>query len=127
MKACVLHLNKLAKKSLMGLNMRVLPDFFTQGTLTVVHELLPPHTKLPFVCHKVTGELVFCLSGRFSVTLGQHHHSLSKGNIAWIPPRTWHQFATRKTSAEAISIFSPAINFQNKPDVFFKSFHMKRF
>src|ERR1044071_3671855 len=121
MKPFVLHLNDLATRRFVSLRLKVIPSPFPKSSLTVIHECLPSWRELPPVMHKSTTELIYCLKGRFTVTLGKKRRQLHQGHIVWIPPRTWHQFITQKSSAEALSIFYPALTLGKNPDVVVKN------
>lgn len=117
MKYRVGHISKAKKYGFAGLTIRAIFPEVLQRHYNVLHEHLPKGTVLPHVRHRRTSELVFCLEGSFQVILNKKKFSLRKGSVVWIPPGTWHTFISNKRDATALSIFSPALKLNGKPDV----------
>jgi quercetin dioxygenase-like cupin family protein len=113
----VFHIHSLKKQTFSKLCLTPIPVPIPFGNVSMVHERLPPHAKLPPVLHNVTSEVVYCLSGVTLLTLGKKTHTLKKGHVVVIPPKTWHAFSTKKKGSEALSIFYPALRLSKNPDV----------
>jgi len=113
----VRHIQHLKKKAFAKLLLTPIPLTIPFADVSVVHEHLPPKSELPSVMHNVTSELVYCLSGTLFLTMGKKRYTLKKGSVVTIPPKTWHAFITKKTQSEALSIFYPALSWDDKPDV----------
>lgn len=79
------------------------------GGTSVVHETLPPRSRLPCIYHEKTDELVLVLKGSLHAELDGRRFVLKPGDIAHLPAGTRHMFSTRGRSAEALSIFSPCM------------------
>ena len=116
MKPTVLSLKRLAPRWHEALLYRDMTERFPMGDVTVMHVSLQANKKLPLVCHRKTGELVFCLSGPVTAVLGRARRRLKKGEIVWIPPGVWHTFETGRRPIEALVVFHPRLD-PDAPDV----------
>lgn len=108
------NIKALACKKLGKLKMRVI-ETARSFNITLLHEALPPNGAAPYVIHSKTVELVYVTKGKVLGILNGERINFSEGDYLYIPAGVEHRFETTDTGVEAISIFSPPMNF-NKPD-----------
>jgi len=86
-----------------------LPDGGLLGDISIMHEHLPPRTRLPAVHHKRTTEFVYCVSGAMTAVLGEKRRRVRAGAVLLIPPGVRHTFITGARPCDCLSVFSPAL------------------
>ncbi|MFA6003529.1 MAG: cupin domain-containing protein [Elusimicrobiota bacterium] len=101
------HIGRVARGRFHRLITRHLPGSERLGDIAVIYEHLPPHTALPRVHHRRTGEFIYCTSGAMTAYLGDKRYRIRTGSIVYLPPKVRHRFVTGKQACEAISIFHP--------------------
>jgi glyoxylate utilization-related uncharacterized protein len=79
--------------------------------ISLVHEVMPKHSQVPYVSHDKTDELVYILSGGAIVDLDGKQTKVTQGDYFIIPSGTKHRFETKNKQMEALSIFSPPMNY----------------
>lgn len=99
-----------------GLILRFLPVPRAPYNITLLHELLPPFSETPALYHRRTAEFVFIIKGSGTVYLDGRRTRIKAGDMFGIPAGMQHQFATRQSSVEALSLFAPPLDLK-KPDV----------
>lgn len=101
---------KLPAELFGALSVRRLPDGGLLGDISILHEQLPPRTRLPAVHHKRTAEFVYCVSGAMTAVLGEKRLRVREGSVLLIPPGVRHTFITGARPCACLSIFSPALD-----------------
>lgn len=92
------------------LELRRLPDRGLLGNVSVLHERLPPGTRLPKVHHRRTAELVYCVSGSMTAVVGRTRRRVRAGGVILIPPGVRHTFITSASPCDCLSVFGPALD-----------------
>lgn len=106
----VTSVERLRARRFGPLELRRLPDLGAFGDLSVLHERLPPRTRLPRVTHRHTAELVFCVSGTMTALVGRRRCRVRAGGVILIPAGVAHTFSTGALACDCLSIFSPALD-----------------
>lgn len=113
----VVPVESLAPKRFGPLELRRLPDRGLLGDVSVLHERLPPGTRLPKVHHRRTAELVYCVSGAMTAVLDDERRDVRAGDVILIPPGVRHAFITGASACDCLSIFSPALDAVEGADI----------
>lgn len=108
--ALVTSVGRIAPRRFGPLELRRLPDLGRLGDVSVLHERLPPRTRLPKVHHKSTAELVYCISGSMTAVLGRARRRVRAGGVILIPAGVRHTFITGASSCDCLSVFGPALD-----------------
>jgi quercetin dioxygenase-like cupin family protein len=87
------------------------------GDVSIIHEHLPPHTRLPQVYHRRTAEFVYCVAGEMTAYLDGRKHLIRAGGVIQIPPGVRHKFVTAGRSCRAVSIFRPTLRVGPDADI----------
>jgi mannose-6-phosphate isomerase-like protein (cupin superfamily) len=111
------HVKRIRGSRFGDLVTRALQDGGLFGDVSILHEHLPPRTKLPKIHHRRTAEFVFCVAGSMTAYLGRRKHLVTAGSVLLIPQGVRHQFVTDSRSCEAISLFSPALTIGPGADI----------
>ena len=113
----VTHLNRIRGNRFGKLVTRPLEDGGLLGDISILHEHLPPRTRLPRIHHRRTAEFIYCTSGAMTARLGDRSYRIRAGSVILIPPGVRHQFITASSSCDAISIFNPALFIEPGADI----------
>lgn len=111
------HVKRIRGSRFGNLVTRALADGGLFGDVSILHEHLPPGTKLPKIHHRRTAEFVYCVSGSMTAILGRRKHHVTAGSVLLIPRGVRHQFVTGTRSCEALSLFSPALTIGPGADI----------
>ena len=106
----VSSIERLPARRIGPLELRRLPDGGLLGNVSVLHERLPPRTRLPKVHHRRTAELVYCVSGSMTAVLGSSRRRVRAGGVILIPAGIRHTFITGESSCDCLSVFGPALD-----------------
>ena len=117
----VTHVKSLRGEHFGTLVTKAIADGGLFGDVSILHEHLPPRTKLPRIHHLRTAELVYCVAGAMNAILGRRLYRVSAGSVLVIPRGVRHQFVTNSRACEAISIFSPALKIGPGADIHIES------
>jgi mannose-6-phosphate isomerase-like protein (cupin superfamily) len=99
-----------------GLVLRFLPVPRKPYGVSLLHEVLPPFSATPALYHRATAEFVYVLKGSAKAYLDGSLVHLKSGDMFEIPAGMEHQFMTKNSRAEVLSVFSPPLD-PKKPDV----------
>jgi len=116
-KTIVAHLSRLRSQRFGAVRLRPLPDGGLLGDASVIHEHLPPESRLPEVHHRRTAELVYCISGTMIAYLDGKKRRVRPGGVLLIPPGVRHRFVTGKNACTSLSVFAPALHLAPGADV----------
>lgn len=87
---------------------KVLSDH-TGGKMAAFEEIVPPLMGTPLHIHRTSDELIFIVSGQFSVRLGEKTQTASTGAWIFIPMGSVHGWRNSGTQdGRMFYIFSPA-------------------
>lgn len=111
------HVKRIRGSYFGNLVTRALDDGGLFGDLSILHEHLPPRTRLPEIHHRRTSEFVYCVSGSMTAYLGGRKHRITAGSVLVIPRGVRHRFVTSSRACEAISLFSPALTIGPGADI----------
>jgi quercetin dioxygenase-like cupin family protein len=92
----------------------------SRDRLSVLHIRLPPGSGHPSIRHLHTHEWVIVMSGSAKARIDNKAIALRPGDYLHLPPGIWHAFQAGKQGVEAVSIFSPSLDW-NHPDIEVKS------
>ncbi|MBI5595424.1 MAG: cupin domain-containing protein [Elusimicrobia bacterium] len=84
--------------------------------LSVQHVRMGPRAKAPALCHRRTDEIFFVVSGTVSGRIGGKKVSLRKGDCAFLPAGTVHEFEAGRGGVEVLDVFFPGLDLK-RPDV----------
>lgn len=113
----VSRLGSIPRKMFGPLITRSIDEAGLFGDISILHEHMPPYTRLPTIHHRRTAELVFCVSGKMTAYLDGRRYRVRAGGIILIPPGVRHQFVTAASECAAISIFSPSLTIGPGADI----------
>jgi len=78
----------------------------------VLHVSLARHHGHAAIRHRRTHEWVYVLKGPVTAEVDGHRLVLRKGDGLYLPPGVWHSFRARGLGSQALSFFSPAIDWE---------------
>lgn len=84
--------------------------------LSVQHVRMAPGAKAPALYHRKTDEVFFVVAGSVSGRIGRKRVSLKKGDCAYLPRGTVHEFTAGPKGVEVLDVFFPGLDLR-RPDV----------
>jgi quercetin dioxygenase-like cupin family protein len=98
------------------LGIEFLIDGGPRGPVTAMRVVMKPRGSHPPLWHAETAEFFFVLRGSMRARIDGRPRRFRKGDYAFLPPGTLHEFHAEKGGVEVLSLFTPALNMK-KPDI----------
>lgn len=111
------RLNAAAAKVFGPLNVRFLLNAPKTSPFSALLVSMKPGASHPPIRHDRTWEFFLILRGSNMARIGGRARLLKRGDYACMPPGVSHAFHAGPRGVEVLVIFSPAMDFQLKPDI----------